>query len=118
MSPNQREQFEELARQWKDETGEPEPELKRAVRRMVLDYFGFSNRAGEDLYRVIADADKIAYWARRVCLYAPDIYDEEEEEDLVEELGDENLKFILGFKEGHCQYRAQSAGGTPSRTAG
>jgi hypothetical protein len=39
MSPAQKEQFEELARRWKDENGQPEPDPKKAVSRMVLDYF-------------------------------------------------------------------------------
>jgi hypothetical protein len=45
------------------------------------------------------DSERIAYWARRVCLEPSDIYDADEEKHLLGKLGNADLESILGFKE-------------------
>jgi hypothetical protein len=95
-----REACEEAARAWKDpQTGQREPDLEKAVRRMVCEYFDFPSRAGEDLYRVIADSEKVSDLASRIGMYNLDIYDEWIEAALLKALGEKNLLLVKRFEE-------------------
>jgi hypothetical protein len=98
MTPAQKEQLEALARQWEDpKTGQPEPDLTKALRGMVCDYFGYES-CDEKIFTG-SFSDKITYWAERVCLYPLDIYDEALEEDLIRHLTGEDRKLITQAKE-------------------
>jgi len=100
IEANNRKALEEAARAWKDpKTGEREPDLEKALRRMVCEYFDFPSRAGEDLYRVVADSEKVSELASRIGMYNLDIYDEWIESELLKALGEQNLSLVRRFKE-------------------
>jgi hypothetical protein len=93
-----REACEKAAQTWRDpQTGQGEPNLEKALRRMVCEYFDFPT--GGNLYRVVADAELVSDLASRISMDSLDIYDEWIETALLEALGEENLLLVKRFKE-------------------